>query len=153
MKRFFSVLIVLIILAVLGAAVAGLVVDNMTAQNIENELSSVELPMNTTIVATASRAGKLTSKNGPLEFYGGVLLQSSLPLAQINSHYNAAYKGDLDIKVISLDQAPGVFGNVFPSELRFGYHDSAPKGYYMVYAFAEGEDPFPMLDYRTYVSG
>ncbi len=152
MKKVISVIIVFVILLVAGAAVTGIVVDNMTSQNIENELKSIELPLNTTIEDSVSRTGKLTGPSSSLEYYGAVLLKSTYPLASLNSHYKAAYKGDLDIKIISLRDAPDCmdFGADFAPELRFSHHDASPEGYYMVYAFGEGQDPFPMLDYRSY---
>ena len=150
MKKVVSTVIVLLILAVLGAAVAGVLVDNSTSQNIEKEISAIKLPDSTTIDASISRTGKLTVKNGALQFYGAVLLKSGEPIGLIQSHYKNEYKGDLELKVIPLAQARAEFGDDFDPELRFSHHEGAPDGYYIAYAFANGQDPFPMLDYRTY---
>ncbi len=152
MKKVITLIVVVLVLLVLGAGVSGVVVDNLTSQNIENELKSIDLPLNTTVESSVSRTGKLTSSSGPLQYYGAVLLNSTLPLGQINSYLTANYKGELNIKVINLSDAPNCadFGAGFEPELRFSYHDEAPNGYYIVYAFGEGQDPFPMLDYRTY---
>ncbi len=152
MKKVISLIVVFVILLVAGAAVVGVVMDNVTSQNIESELKSIELPSNTTVEGSVSRTGKLTSTDGPLQFYGAVLLKSTYPLAQLNSHFATKYTGDLNIKVIDLKDAPNCvdFGAGFDPELRFSYHDEAPKGYYILYAFGEGQDPFPMIDYRSY---
>lgn len=154
MKKFLSLFFVLIILGVLGIAIAGVLVDNSTSQKVEKEISAIKLPDGATIDATTSGTGKLTVKNGALQFYGAVLIKSSEPLGLIKSHYQKEYKGDLipkeDLMVIPLSQAKGVLGPDFPEDLRFSYHDSAAEGYYMIYAFVNGQDPFPMFDYRTY---
>lgn len=154
MKKFLSVFFVVIILGILGAAVAGVLVDNSTSQNVEKEISSIKLPDGATIDASISRTGKLTVKNGALQFYGAILIKSPEPLGLIQSHYKTEYKGDLipadELKVISLSQAKATFGDDFDPELRFSHHDATPDGYYIVYAFVNGQDPFPMLDYRTY---
>ncbi len=152
MKKFLSILFVFVILAILGAAITGVVVDNITSKNVENELSSIELPDNTTIDSTISRTGKLTVKDGALQFYGAVLLKSSSPYALLQSHYTTEYKGDLEIKLIPLSTAKAEFGEDFDSALRFGHHDGQPEEYYLLYAFTEGQMPFPMLDYRSYFS-
>lgn len=150
MKKFFSTFFVILILAVVVGAIVGLVGDNMNAQGIENELKSINFPTGTTVVSSTSSVGRLTVPNGPLQFYGGVLLQSNESAGELLSLIQAKYNGDLDYKLIPLANAPAEFGTDFPSELRFGYHDSAPKGYYLLYAFGEGQDPLPYLDYRFY---
>ncbi len=150
MKKIISVILVFVILLITGAAITGVVMDNIASQNVESEIKSIELPLNTTVEGSVSRTGKLTSSSGALEFYGAVLLKSTYPLGQIKSYFSSNYSGDLDIKVIALSEAPTCFGAEFPPELRFSHHDSAPDGYYIVYAFVDGQDPFPMLDYRSY---
>ncbi len=152
MKKVISLIVAFVILLVAGAAVAGVIMDNTASQNIESELKSIELPTNTTIEASVSRTGRLTSSSGSLEYYGAVLIKSTYPYAQLQSHFKTAYTGDLDIRLIELKNARDCvdFGAEFDPELRFSYHDESPNGYYILYAFGEGQDPFPMLDYRTY---
>ncbi len=150
MKKFFATFFVIVIVGIFGCAITGLVADNIKAQNIEKELADVELPTGTTMVTSISRVGRLTVPNGPIQFYGAVLLQSNESAGELLSSFQSKYKGDLDYKLIPLEEAPEEFGTDFPKDLRFNYHDSAPKGYYMVYAFADGDDPFLYMDYRYY---
>ncbi len=150
MKKFFATFLVVLVLLIVGTLVTAIIVDNTTSSNIEAELKSIPLPSGTSIQASASQTGKLTNV-GSLQYYGGLFLKSNLSLGELRLYYDEKYKGDLAIKVISFDDAETEFGKDFPKELRFGYH-SKGKGFYILYAFAPGQDPFPMLDYRTYFS-
>lgn len=153
MKKFFSILIVLIIFGAIGALVAGFVVDDLTSKNIESTLNSINPPANSTVVQSVSQTGRITTKVGALQYYGAILVQSSQPLGVVRAHYEVTNKPeDLDVKVIPLSESTATFGNDMDGKLRFSHHDSAPNGYYIVYAFAEGQMPFPMLDYRSYIS-
>ncbi len=147
-KKFFVTFLVLVVLAAVGTLVAAIIVDNTTSSNIEEELKSIPLPKSTSIQASISRTGKLTG-TGSLQYYGALFLKSNLSLGELQLYYDQNYKGDLAIKVISFDSAPNEFGENFDKDLRFGYHSSG-KNYYILYAFAAGQEPFPMLDYRTY---
>lgn len=146
-KVFFAILII----AVLGAAVAGVIVDNQTSANIESAIKGIELPSNTTIDASVSRTGKLRDANGPLEFYGAVLLQSNNDFGTLKGYYRDHSPEGLNLKVIKLADSQKEFGENFPADLRFSHHDTAPDHYYIVYDFGLGESPFPMMDYRSYV--
>ena len=153
--KFVKVFVGIIILAIVGALVAGLLVDNFTSSDIEGKLKAIEPPASGTktssIVDSVSRTGKLSDPNGPLEFYGAILIESSVDYGSIVGYYKDKSTADLDIKVVSQKQAADTFGSDFPKELRFSHHDSSPDGFYIVYAFGEGNDPFPLLDFRAYI--
>ena len=134
-----KVFIAILILAVVGAAIAGVVVDNLTSAEIEKQIKMIDVPSNTTIDASVSRTGKLSDTNGPLEFYGA-----------LKAYYSSNSPDGLSIQVVSLEMAKNTFGDKFPEDLRFSHHDNSPKNYYIAYAFGTGQSPFPMMDYRTY---
>lgn len=149
-KIFFGILV----LAIVGALLSGILMDNFASSDIESQLKSIEPPANgtktSTIVDSVSRTGKLSDPNGPLEFYGAVLIESNVDYGSIKGYYNDKSTDELNIKVVSQKEAEDTFGSDFPKELRFSHHDSAPDGFYIVYAFGKGKDPFPLLDYRAY---
>ena len=145
-----KVFIAILILAVVGAAIAGVVVDNLTSAEIEKQIKMIDVPSNTTIDASVSRTGKLSDPNGPLEFYGAVLLQSKTDYGSLKAYYSSNSPDGLSIQVVILEMAKNTFGDKFPEDLRFSHHDNSPKNYYIAYAFGTGQSPFPMMDYRTY---
>ena len=147
-----KVFLVLVVLALLGALATGFIVDELTSADIESKLKAVEVPTTggSSISASISRTGKLSDPNGPLEYYGAILLQTKMDYPSVVSYYKTKSTDDLDIKVVSQEQAKATFGDDFPEDLRFSHHDVSPKGYYIVYAFGKGRDPFPMLDFRSY---
>lgn len=149
--KFVKILIGILIIAIAGALVAGVLVDNKTSSDIENKLKAIELPNATTIESSVSRTGRLSDPNGPMEFYGAILLQSNTDYGSLKAHYRDRAPEGLNCNVVSLAEAQSTFGSDFPAELRFSYHDKSPEHYYVVYAFGKGEEPFPMLDYRSYI--
>lgn len=147
-----KVIIVLLIFAVVGAAVAAIIVDDMTSSNIESALNSIAAPQNTTVDGSVHQTGKLTSDDTVLRYYGAILIKSTTPLGQLRGYYAANKPAEIaDINVIALSESKNVLGENFPKELRFSHHDDAAKDYYIVYSFAEGQMPWPMLDFRSYV--
>ena len=146
-----KIFIAIIILALIGAVIAGVVVDNITSSDIEGKIKAIPVPENTTVDSSVSRTGKLSDPNGPLEFYGAVLLQSNADYGSLKSYYANNSPEGLTVQVVSLENAKKELGENFPADLRFSHHDSAPDHYYIAYAFTTGTSPFPMLDYRSYV--
>ena len=71
-----KVFLVLVVLALLGALATGFIVDELTSADIESKLKAVDVPTSggSSISASISRTGKLSDPNGPLEFYGAILL-------------------------------------------------------------------------------
>lgn len=146
-----KVFCVILVFAIVGVAVAAIIVDDMTSANIESALNSIAAPQNSSIDGSVHKSGKLTPDDTVMRFYGAILVKSSLPLGQLRSYYSGNKPAELtDINVINLSDSKSVLGENFPSDLRFGHHDDAAKGYYIVYSFAEGQMPFPMCDFRSY---
>ena len=145
-----KVFIAILILAIVGAAIAGVVVDNLTSAEIEKQIKMIDVPSNTTIDASVSRTGKLSDPNGPLEYYGAVLLQSKMDYGSLRAYYSSHSPEGLSVEVVSMEMAKNTFGENFPDDLRFSHHDDSPKNYYIAYAFGTGQSPFPMMDYRSY---
>lgn len=151
MKKFMSILFVLLLFGFIGLLAASFIIDDMTSKNIESTLNSISPPSGTTIEQSVSRTGKITTKNGAVQYYGAILLQSNQPYAVLKGYYEKANKPEqYDVTLISLSDAASYFGPNMPGELRFSHHDSAPDGYYIVYAFGEAQMPFPMFDFRSY---
>ena len=153
MKKAFTVIVVLLIFAIVGVAVAGIVVDEMTSKDLQAKLNSIAAPANSSVADSISKTGKI-HHTGALEYYGAILVQSQQNLGQLRSYYNANKPAELNnIYVCALadySSDPNL-GDSFPPELRFSHHDAAPQNYYIVYTWGEGQMPFPMFDYRSYV--
>ncbi len=146
-----KVIIVILVFAVVGFAVASIFVDNFTSSSIESSLKGIAVPQNSSVDASVSKTGKL-NQTAVLQYYGAILVKSSMPLGNIRSYYNANKPADIaEINVINLADGKSVLGDTFPGDLRFSQHDAAPNGYYIVYSFGEGQMPFPMGDFRSYV--
>lgn len=153
MKKAFTILFVLFIFAILGLAVSGFVVDEMTSKNVENALNTIAPPANSSVESSVSKTGKIHN-TGAIEYYGAILVQSTQPLGNLRSYYNSNKPAELsNIYVCALAdyKADPNIGETFPKDLRFGYHDDAPENYYIVYSWGEGQMPFPMFDYRSYI--
>ena len=49
MKKAFTVIVVLLIFAIVGVAVAGIVVDEMTSKDLQAKLNSIAAPANSSV--------------------------------------------------------------------------------------------------------
>ncbi len=148
--KFIRIFFVLIIFAVVGAIVSGFIVDNMIASNIEAALNDIPVPQGTTIEASISKAGKITTTDGGLQFYGAILLQSTQGLGALRSYYKSRQPEGIDLDVINLKDSKLMLGENMPDDLRFSYRESNPSNCYIVYAWGEPQLPFTMFDIRSY---
>lgn len=146
----FKIILTLLILSFVGLLVTSFVMDELASGSVESQLNAIELPAGASKEASISKTGKLTSKTGALQYYGAILVKSNQSLGEMRSHYLSRQPNGLTLQIIPLSDAAKTFGTDFDSKLRFNQHDSAPQGYYIIYAFAEPPMPFPMFDYRTY---
>ena len=145
-----KIFFVFVIFALVAALVSGFIVDNMIASNIEASLNNIAVPAGTTIESSISRAGKLTTKDGALQFYGAILLQSTQSLGALRSYYKANQPEGLDLEVINLKDSKMMLGENIPADLRFSYRDANSANCYIVYAWGEPQLPFTMFDIRSY---
>lgn len=142
-----KIIVVLVIVAIVAGLVACPIVNDMTAKDIENDLISIAPPSNSSVVKSISASGKIRKSATVMQYYGAVLIQSSMKEEFIKQYYK---EKDPDIFVVSQQNGKTELADI-DKELRFGeYDENATKNaYYIIYKWGSGQEPFNILDYRV----
>ena len=136
-----------VILAALlaGAVLAAPFVNDLTAKQTAEGLRALPLPEDTRLVETAYAAGKLTGNGNGMQYFGAVLLQSGLSLAELEAHYADCAQHDWECCVEP--QADSAIRAVEHGSLRLDTSVSG-EGYYIVYSWGSGLPFFQEFDLR-----
>lgn len=125
-------------------------VNDRTAGAIAVRLQKTPLPPETELCASVSAAGKLTGCGNGMQYFGAVLVRSTLTRRELWEHY-APYRGnEWDYRVEP--QLGAAVSVVEHAPLTFPVLEGIrnPSGYYIVYSFGESGYPFRNLDLRGY---
>ena len=136
-----AVVIAMVLLVGFSASIP--LVNDHTARNIEKQLVEVDLPANTELIESLSKAGKLVGNGNGMQYFGAILLRSEKTLDELTAYYsqkctNISVKEQKTQKVACLEHC----------ELSFKTHIPEIDNYYIVYLFGSGNSPFSDLDIR-----
>lgn len=114
-----GLLVVAALVAIIAAPpVVITLVNDAAAREVEAELRDLPLPEGTVVVDSSSAAGKFNGNGNGMQYLGGLLIRSDLPLAQLQAFYQdqpriggvAPGVADAgDARAESLRRAGGVF--------------------------------------------
>ena len=90
------VLMVLVAVVLLVVALGIPVANNAVALKVQRRLEGLPLPADTTLVEGNSVAGKLIGSGNGMQYFGAVLLHSSLSLEELQAHYVPLREGLYD---------------------------------------------------------
>lgn len=142
MKRMI-VSIVIVAAFLVGFIVSIPLVNNFSAKKIEKQLVEVDLPDNTEIVESLSRAGKFVGNGNGMQYFGAMLIRSEKTLDELSAYYSQG-----SMNMIVEEQNTQTIQCVEHGELSFKTHISDTEDYYIVYLFGDGISPFSELDIR-----
>ncbi len=140
MKRMILVLIVVIFA---GFVLSIPLVNNSSAKKIEKQLVEIDLPDNTEIIESLSKAGKLVGNGNGMQYFGAVLIQSEKTLDELSAYYSQKY-----MNMIVEEQKTQEIQCIEHGKISFKTHISDAEDYYIVYLFGAGISPFSELDIR-----
>lgn len=142
MKR---MIISIVIVAVLldGFIVSIPLVNNLSAKKIEKQLVETDLPDNTEIVESLSKAGKFVGNGNGMQYFGAMLIRSEKTLDELSAYYSQK-----SMNMIVEEQNTQTIQCVEHGEISFKTHISDTEDYYIVYLFGDGISPFSELDIR-----
>ncbi|MBQ8684217.1 MAG: hypothetical protein IJ518_06860 [Clostridia bacterium] len=97
-------LVIRIVMVVVAVAllIGGLgvpIANNAVALGIQRDLEALPLPPDTTVEEAVSGAGKLSGNGNGMQYFGAVLLHSTLSLEQLNTYYVQHRRGLFDCLV------------------------------------------------------
>lgn len=139
-KAIIPILIAVFLLA--GFIISIPFVNDNSARKVENELLAIPLPEGTEAVESLSKAGKLVGNGNGMQYFGAVLLKSTLSLEELSAYYKdkLSYGGVNEQRTQKIEVVDGTLS--FKTEVK------DREGYYIIYRFGEGVSPFSRLDLR-----
>lgn len=76
-----------LLLALLTLLAAAPAVNDRAAKKVAKDLEALPLPADTVQLETVYRAGKLAGNGNGMQYFGGMLLESGLPLEELRDYY------------------------------------------------------------------
>ncbi|MCH5256021.1 MAG: hypothetical protein J1D87_01960 [Lachnospiraceae bacterium] len=122
------------------------IVNDISAEDLVKNIESIPLPENTQVVEKLSRAGKLVGNGNGMQFFGVVLLESKLPLEELEEYYSSYRKTQWDY-IVEIQKTPYI-DIIENGSLSFKTDMSNEKRYYIVYSWGNGISPFRDFDLR-----
>ena len=137
-----AVAIVLLVVAV-GIPIA----NNAVALGIQRELEALPMPADTTVQDAVSAAGKLVGSGNGMQYFGAVLLHSSLSYEELDGHFAAYRTGLFDCRLeaqTDVDICPG--GQALNGDFSLSFSEAVSgEGYYILYTW--GSAPAALRDW------
>lgn len=146
MKKFVKVIGIVLVVLVLVLVITTPFVNNYSASKIEKRLIALPLPEKTEYIESISKAGKMTGNGNGMQFLGAMLVQSELSIEELNTYY-ATYRENQWDCIVEVQGSP-ILEFVEHGELSFTTNISPDEGYFVIYSWGNGIEPFEMLDIR-----
>lgn len=121
--------IVIILVPIIGY-ISIVIANNTIANNIEKELKSYPLPVNTQIADSISATGKLTGNGNGMQYFGALLISTELDEEDIIRYYQVYSK---NIR-IEKQETEKIVCEPIHSELTFDNFDQS-KNNYIIYSW------------------
>ena len=141
MNKAIIVFLVVIVLIV-GFIISIPLVNNYSANNVEQELLGIALPDNTEMIESLSIAGKVVGNGNGMQYFGAILIKSEKTLDELSAYYLNKLDGIL-VKEQKSKEIEFTHGNV-----SFSSNINEEGNYFIVYLFGDGIFPFSELDIR-----
>ena len=141
MNKAIIVFLVVIVLIV-GFIISIPLVNNYSANNVEQELLSIALPAGTEMIESLSIAGKVVGNGNGMQYFGAILIKSEHTLDELFNYYSGKLEGIL-VKEQKSKEIEFTHGDV-----SFSSNINEEGNYFIVYLFGDGIFPFSELDIR-----
>lgn len=129
---------VLLLIVSVGIPIA----NNAIALRVEKSIKALPLPENTKLIDSTSVAGKLVGNGNGMQYFGAVLIQSTLSEEEIKIHY-AKYRESLDDCLVEPQKGAVIHPAGQPLHKNDNLSFSAPmagEGYYIVYSWGRAPE-------------
>lgn len=146
MKKVVKIIVIVLVALLATLVISSPFVNNYSASKIEKRLTALPLPEKTEYIESISRAGKMTGNGNGMQFIGAILIQSELSLEELNDYYAVYRENQWDCIVEVQDSSSLEF--VEHGVLSFAKDISPEEGYFVIYSWGDGVEPFEALDIR-----
>ena len=121
------------------------IVNNLSAKWVMEDIDSIPLPENTQAVERYSRAGKLVGNGNGMQFFGAILIESELPLEELDTYYSSYREAPWDY-IVEAQRTQRIDVIEHGS---FSFETDVSIGeFYIVYSWGDGISPFQDCDLR-----
>ena len=135
-RRYIRLVMVFIAVLLLLFSTVIPVTNNAIALRVENQLKQMPLPKDAQLVASVSAAGDLTDIHPGMQYYGAILIQSSLSVEQITDHYAQCCCDEMDCIVLDSAQARAFLGGMSLGKIEPEFDaDGIHEDWYLVYSW------------------
>lgn len=145
LKIFFSIVGVLLCTLILFLAVIIPLRNDYIALKTAKDIISLPLPDNTEMIESKSMAGKLAGNGNGIQYFGAILIKSSLSLDELRQYYSAYADNDWTYCVET--QQTSNIDVIEHGHLSFDTHIQE-EGYYIVYSWGSEKGSFNDFDIR-----
>lgn len=142
-KRITIISISVLALLLLSFIISVPLVNNYSAGCVEDELLNIQIPSDTVLVESLSRAGKLVGNGNGMQYFGALLVKSELSPQELADYYKN-HNESITVKKQESESIDFLEHNTLSFESDIADSD----GYYIVYMFGGGISPFSHLDLR-----
>lgn len=146
MKKALKVTCIIAVVLVLLFLASTPFVNNHSASRIADRLEDLPLPESTELIETVSAAGKLVGNGNGMQFFGAMLIKSELTFEELDSFYAAHRECEWDCIVET--QTEQKIELIEHGSLSFSHSPAQGDGYYIIYSWGSGIEPFCYLDIR-----
>ncbi len=148
-RKITIVIVALIVVCTIGLIAVSFGISNQNdkaAQNIVEEIKSIPVPDNTSIVEEISDAGKLSGNGEGMQYFGAVLLKSELSLEELQTYYGK-YSESKYSNIVACQEGNRV-KVVEHKDLQFKTEIGKDNDYYIVYTWGDYDGVASELDLR-----
>ena len=130
---FLIVIIVLPIILYIGIVVA----NNSIAATIKHDLVRYEMPQDTELVDSISKAGKLNGNGNGMQYMGVILVKSSLNRDELEDYYSS----DFDFIEVRKQDTPVLDFDLGSYSFK-GLSETENESYYSIVCWDDGRDEY-----------
>lgn len=144
-KLILGISIGVLLFAMISFMISIPIVNNTIAKKTAQSVKEIELPNKTEYIETFAKAGKLVGNGNGMQYLGGILIKSELPLSELQAYYSRYSETESECIV---EKQTG-------KELSFIEHgtvslhtDISGDLYYIVYSWGNSNSIYRDLDLR-----
>ncbi len=119
--------------------------NDYIASETAKDIISLPLPDNTELIESKSLAGKLVGNGNGMQYFGAILVKSSLSLDELRQHYSGYADNDWTY-CVEIQQTSKI-EVIEHGQLSFDT-DIAGEGYYIIYSWGSSKGAFNDFDIR-----
>lgn len=145
MKKVFTSILLIAVLSLFVFLIAAPIVNDTVSKKTAEELVNLPLPDHTELMESIHKSGKLIGNGNGMQYFGAILIKSSLSLEELTEYYGSFAEHDWEC--VAEKQEDARIAVIEHGDLTF---QTEMKGddYYIVYSWGTNPTIFHEFDIR-----